>query len=70
MGNPKMYIDYAGKTLQIVDKQSGAITDVQFFVAVLGASQPTYAEATLTQKKEDFFLFERAHNVLFSNVKN
>lgn len=50
----KMFVDYAGKTLQILDKHSGEITDVQFFVAILGSSQYTYAEASLSQKKEDF----------------
>ena len=42
----KVYVDYAGKTLEVVDKATGEVTDVQFFVAVLGASQYTYAEAT------------------------
>jgi len=50
----KMYVDYAGKTLQLVDKESGEIRQVQFFVAILGASQYTYAEATLSQGKQDF----------------
>lgn len=50
----KMYIDYAGKTLELVDKSTGEITDVQFFVAILGASQYTYAEASLSQQKDDF----------------
>ena len=50
----KLYIDYAGKTLQIVDFETGELQKVQFFVAVLGASQLTYAEATLSQKKHDF----------------
>jgi len=50
----KMFVDYAGKTLQIVDQESGEITEVQFFVATLGASQLTYAEASMSQKKEDF----------------
>jgi len=50
----KMFVDYAGKTLQIIDKESGEVTEVQFFVAILGASQLTFAEATMTQKKEDF----------------
>ena len=50
----KMYVDYAGKTLQIVDKESGEVQQVQFFVAILGASQYTYAEASLSQGKEDF----------------
>lgn len=50
----KMYIDYAGKKLQIVDKESGECKDVEFYVAILGASQYTYAEASMSQKKEDF----------------
>jgi transposase len=50
----KMFVDYAGKTLKIVDKQTGEVTDLQFFVAVLGSSQYTYAEASMSQNKEDF----------------
>lgn len=50
----KMFIDYAGKTLEIVDAQTGEVQEVQFFVAILGASQYTYAEASMSQKKEDF----------------
>lgn len=50
----KMYVDYAGKTLEVVNKATGEIAEVQFFVAVLGASQYTYAEATPSQGKEDF----------------
>jgi transposase len=52
----KMYVDYAGKTLQFVDKDSGEVHQVQFFVAILGSSQYTYAEASLSQGKEDFIL--------------
>ena len=50
----KMYVDYAGKTLSIVDMDTGEIKEVQFFVAILGASQYTYAEASMSQQKEDF----------------
>lgn len=50
----EMFIDYAGDTLQLVDPQSGEICELQFFVAVLGASQLTYAEASYSQQKEDF----------------
>jgi transposase len=50
----KMYVDYAGKTLEIVDRETGEVKEVQFFVAILGASQYTYAEASPSQKKEDF----------------
>ncbi|MBN1119299.1 MAG: IS21 family transposase, partial [Bacteroidales bacterium] len=52
----KMFIDYAGKTLQIINKDTGEIQEVQFFVAILGASQYTYAEASMSQKKEDFIV--------------
>lgn len=52
----KMFVDYAGKTLQLVDPNTGQITEVEFFVAILGASQYTYAEASMTQKKEEFIV--------------
>lgn len=50
----KMYVDYAGKTLEVIDQETGEVSEAQFFVAVLGASQYTYAEATPSQGKEDF----------------
>jgi transposase len=50
----KMYIDYAGEKLHLVDEDTGEITAVEVFIAVLGASQLTYVEATLSQRKEDF----------------
>ena len=50
----KMYVDFAGDRLSIVDKKSGEIQDVEVFVAILGASQLTYVEAVMTQQKEDF----------------
>jgi len=50
----KMYVDYAGEKLSIIDPHSGEIIPVEVFVAILGASQLTYVEATMTQQKEDF----------------
>ena len=50
----KMFIDYAGKTLEVVNQETGEVQKVQFFVAILGASQYTYAEVSPSQKKEDF----------------
>lgn len=50
----KMYIDYAGEKLHLVNKDTGEIIEVEVFVSVLGASQLTYIEATLSQCKEDF----------------
>jgi transposase len=49
-----MFVDYAGKKLHIVDKKTGEKTDVEVFVAIMGASQYTYMEATMSQRKEDF----------------
>lgn len=42
----KMYIDYAGKKLHLVDKQTGEVTEVEVYVAILG--QLTYVQANLT----------------------
>src|SRR3954464_2441007 len=42
----KLYVDYAGKKPHIVDPKSGEVIEVELFVAVLGASNYTYAEAT------------------------
>ncbi|WP_413513794.1 hypothetical protein [Myroides odoratus] len=50
----KMYVDYAGKTRSIIDQDTGEIKEIQFFVAILGANQYTYAEASMSQQKEDF----------------
>lgn len=46
----KLFVDYAGQTLPIIDGATGEIRQAQLFVAVLGASNYTYAEATWTQK--------------------
>lgn len=50
----KMYIDFAGEKLHLVNKDTGEISDVEVFISVLGASQLTYVEGILSQKKEDF----------------
>ena len=50
----KLFVDFTGKHLEIVNRQTGEIQDVEVFVAVLGASQRTYVEATASQKKEDW----------------
>ena len=50
----KLYVDFAGDKLSIVDQQTGEIQWVEVFVAILGASQLTYVEAVMSQQKEDF----------------
>lgn len=50
----KMFVDYCGKTVSIINPVTGEVTEAQVFVAVLGASNYTFAEATLSQKLEDW----------------
>lgn len=50
----KMYVDYAGKKLSLVDHITGECIEQELFVSILGASQLIYCEASSSQKKEDF----------------
>jgi transposase len=50
----KLFVDYAGMKPTLVDPETGEVIEVELFVAVLGASNFTFAEATRTQKVGDF----------------
>ena len=50
----RMFVDYAGATLPVVDAATGTVREAQLFVAVLGASNYTFAEATWTQSLPDW----------------
>lgn len=50
----KLFVDYCGQTVPIVDASTGEIRDAQVFVAVMGASNYTYAEATRSQSLPDW----------------
>jgi len=50
----KLFVDYCGQTVPVIDKSTGEVHDCQIFVAVLGASNFTYAEATYTQGLPDW----------------
>ena len=50
----RMFVDYAGTTLAVIEGLSGEARTAQLFVAVLGASNYTYAEATWTQGLSDW----------------
>lgn len=45
-GGEKLFVDHAGQTIPITDRHSGKTREAYLFVAVLGASNYTYAEAT------------------------
>lgn len=54
-GGDKLFVDYAGDTVPvIIDRLTGKIRSAQIFVAVLGASNFTYAEASWTQTLADW----------------
>ena len=50
----KVFVDYSGKTIPIVDPTTGEVASAEIFVAVLGASTYTYAEATWSQMLADW----------------
>ena len=50
----EVFVDFAGKKLHIVDRQTGEQIPVETFVAILPSSQYTYVEAVQSQKREDF----------------
>ena len=50
----KLFVDYAVHTVGVTDRHTGEIRQAQIFVAVLGASNYTYAEATWTQSLPDW----------------
>jgi transposase len=50
----KLFVDYSGKRPAIVDPTRGERVEVELFVAVLGASNYTYAEATRSQQVPDW----------------
>ena len=59
----KLFVDYAGPTVPIVNPITGELREAQIFVAVLGASNYTFAEATWTQGLADWI---GAHTRAFS----
>lgn len=50
----KMFVDFTGKKLELIDPLTGEVKYVEVFVAILGASQMTYVEAVESQDMEDF----------------
>jgi transposase len=50
----RLFVDYAGHTVDVVDGSTGELRPAQVFVAVLGASNYTYAEASWTQSLPDW----------------
>lgn len=54
LAGEKLFVDYAGETVPVVHPATGEVREAQIFVASLGASNYTYAEATWTQSLPDW----------------
>jgi transposase len=52
----KLFVDYSGHTMEIIDGLTGEICAAQIFIAVLGASNYTFAEASLSQSLPDWIM--------------
>ncbi len=50
----KLFVDYAGQTMPVISQATGEVRFAQIFVAVLGASNYTFAEATWSQSLPDW----------------
>jgi transposase len=50
----KLFVDYSGTTVPVINAITGEIVRAQIFIASLGASKYTYAEATWTQTLPDW----------------
>jgi len=50
----KLFVDYCGLTVPVVDRDTGETKEAQIFMAALGASNYTYAEAIWTQRLPDW----------------
>ena len=68
LGGEKVFVDYAGSTVDIVDPITGEFRQAQIFVGVLGASSYTYCEATWTQQLPDWIMSHRRMFEFFGGV--
>jgi transposase len=65
VGGDKLFVDYAGDGVPVVNRLTGEIVYAQVFVAVMGASNYLYAEATWTQGLADWIT---AHTHAFEYI--
>ncbi len=56
LAGDKLFVDYSGKKPSIIDVETGERIEVELFVAVLGASNYTYAEVTRSQTVPDWVM--------------
>ena len=66
----KLFVDYSGLTMNVIDQFTGEVSKVQVFVAVLGASGYTFVHATKSQTLKDFILSHTKAFDFFGGVPN
>ncbi len=54
LAGEKMFVDYCGPTMDVINPQTGEVRTAQIFVSVLGASSYTFVEATWSQSLPDW----------------
>jgi len=59
----RVFVDFAGRTMEVVDTETGEIRRAQVFIGVLGASSYIYAEAVWSQSLPDWIA---AHVAMFA----
>ena len=64
----KMFVDFAGQTVPVVDRSTGEVRAAEVFIAVMGASNYTYAEATASQSLPDWIGAHTAAYAFFGGV--
>lgn len=65
VGGEKVFVDFAGDTIDVIDPESGEVQPMKLFVAAMGASNYTYAEAVASEGLEDWI---GAHVRLFAFI--
>ena len=64
----RLFVDYAGLTIDVIDPETGEVCAAQLFVATLGASNYTYCEATWTQGLPDWIASHERAFAFFGGV--
>lgn len=70
LAGDKLFVDFSGKKPQLVDPKTGEVRDVELFVAVLGASNSTFAKAVETQAIRDWLRCHEEAFEYFGGVTN